>query len=405
MKKICLEHLEPGMILAQNVRGLDGSTVIDSGTQADADVISLLDTLGMGFVYIEPASAEADRKIRLRQIETYVRKFFMYVDPDAPVFKELFRILLERTWDALNKGWEMPCESDLAAESVEHMRDLFFKGRASYEDIVKHETSLSSFPDIYFRIKKVLDSPTSSAADIAKVVSMDPSMSSKLLRLVNSPIFGFAAKVDSIPHAVSLAGTKEISTLALGISAINFFKDIPAELIDMKIFWRHSISCAMFSKLVAAKLGLPSDRFFTAGLLHDTGRLIMYKNMPYASVQSLLFARSNMVPLVEAEQKILGFDHVQVAGNLLEKWEFPEDLRQLIISHHDPFQTKMPREAAVVQLADNMANAVAISESGMYVLPGMSPGAWDELGLEADSIQELVEIYDESIQDITSAFM
>ncbi len=393
------------MILAQNVKGPDGSMAITAGTTIDNDVIDLLDTIGAGFVFINMNSPEADYKVRLHRVEAYVRRFFMYVDPDNDAFNKLFHIVLERTWNALEKGWELPCESELTAKNVEHMRDLFFKDRATLEDLVKHETSLSSFPDIYVRIKEVLDAPSSSAEDIAGVVSMDPGMSTKLLQLVNSPIFGFAAKIDSIPHAVSLAGTKEISTLALGISAINFFKNIPPELIDMKTFWRHSISCAVFAKLLATEMGLPSDRFFTAGLLHDAGRLIMYKNMPYASVQSLLYARANMVPLVDAEKEVLGFDHAEVADSLLGQWDFPEDLRQLIARHHEPLEAPDPRQAAVVQLADNMANAVAISGGGMYVLPGMSSGAWEKMKLKTDRMESMIMLYDQNIQAITSAFM
>jgi putative nucleotidyltransferase with HDIG domain len=392
------------MILAQGVIGPDGSTAVSAGASVDQDVIDILDTAGIGYVYVTSETPEGDRKLRQHQVQSYVRKFFMYVDPDCPGFEKLFQIILARVWKAVEKGWDMPCESELTAQSVEHMRDLFFRDRASLEQLVKHETSLSSFPDIYFRIKEVLDAPTSSADDIARVVSMDPGMTTKLLKLVNSPAFGFAAKIDSIPHAVSLVGTEEVSTLALGISAINFFKDIPPELIDMRMFWRHSLSCAVFARLLATELKMPADRFFTAGLLHDAGRLIMYKHMPYASVQSLLYARHNMVPLVDAEHEVLGFDHTDVAQNLLEQWDFPEDLRQLICRHHDPMNASDQRQAAVIQLADNMANAIAISERGMYVLPGMSPGAWETLGLNTERTETMIELYDESISAIIAAF-
>ena len=392
------------MVLAKDVKGPDGSVAISSGTTVDESVMDKLDMLGAGYVFIKPGDADLDQELTFRRVEEHVRKFFQYVDPDLDAFLELFRISMEKTWTEVENGWDLPCESELTAQNVEHMRDLFFKGRATVEDLVKHETSLASFPDIYFKIKQVLDSPTSSADDIAKVVSADPAMSTKLLKLVNSPVFGFATKIDSVPHAVSLAGTNEIATLALGISAINYFKGIPTELIDMKVFWRHSLSCAVFAKLLATALGLPSDRFFTAGLLHDTGKLIMYKNMPYASVQALIYARSNIVPLVEAEEEVLDFTHCDVAQSLLDQWDFPTDLESLIIHHHNPMQAKDRKGAAVIQLADNMANAVAISSGGMFVLPGMDEGAWDLLGLNPNELGAMVAMHDRNIDAITSAF-
>lgn len=393
------------MILAKDVKGPDGGVVVAAGAAVEPQVVEALDTVGAGFVYIRPESVQESEELLARRVETHVRRFFQYVDPDLDAFDALFHLTLERTWQAAHSGWELPCESEMTAQHVEHLRDLFFKGRASVDDLVKHEVSLGAFPDIYVRIKEVLESPTSSAEDIARVIATDPGMSTKLLKLVNSPIFGFATKIDSVPHAVSLAGTQEISTLALGISAINYFRDIPKELISLKSFWRHCISCAVFAKLIAAELGLPSDRYFTAGLLHDVGRLIMYKNMPYASVQSLFFARGNFFPLVEAEREVLGFDHTQVADQLLEQWAFPEFLRVLIARHHSPLEAEDTRSAAVVQLADNMANAVAVSADGMYVLPGMPAEAWETLGLGPEKMSAMVEMHDRSVDAITSAFV
>ena len=392
------------MTLARNVVGPNGEVALPAGQQMDDAAFDILDTLGVGSVMVEDKDAMADESVIMKRVEAYVLKFFQYVDPDCEAFIELFRLCMERTWDATVAGWDLPCESEFKAQNVEHMRDLFFKGKAGVDELVKHETSLGSFPDIYVRIKQVLDSPTSSAEDIAKVVSADPGMTSKLLKLVNSPIFGLASKIDSIPHAVSLIGIRELATLALGISTINYFKDIPPELIDMKAFWGHSISCAVFAKLIANRVGEPSDRFFTAGLLHDSGRLIMYKNMPYASVQSLIYARHNTVPLVEAEKEVLDFTHQDVAQRLLQQWDFPTDLLQVIVNHHTPENSPDAKGAAIVQLADNMANGAAISSNNMFVLPGMADSAWKTLGLKPEDLKRIIERHDEDIDNISNAF-
>lgn len=404
MIHICVEHLESDMRIAKDIIGPNGEVAVTAGQSIDENVIGILDELGVVRVPIEGEKNNISDAILLERVEFYVGIFFQYVDHDCDAFVELYRLSAEKVWNAVGAGWEIPCQGEFTAKNVEHMRDLFFKGSAAVDELVKHETSLASFPDIYGRLKKVLDSPTSSADDVARVVSADPGVSSKLLKLVNSPFFGLAGTVDSVPHAVSLVGLKEVATIALGISTIDYFKDIPAELIDIKKFWRHSLSCAVFAKLIAKAIGASSDRFFTAGLLHDCGRLILYKNLPYASVESLLYARENAVPLVEAEREVIGFDHQDVARKLLQQWEFPEDLQSIISNHHIPELAPDSKEAAVIQLADIMANAAAISQDNMYVLPGMPQSLWQALGLSPEILDGMMAQHDSDIEDITKVF-
>jgi putative nucleotidyltransferase with HDIG domain len=138
---------------------------------------------------------------------------------------------------------------------------------------------------------------------------------------------------------VSLLGVKEVSNLALGISTINLFKDIPPELIDMRTFWKNSISVGIFSKLLAARVrGANTERLFTGGLLHDVGRLILFKKLPYASTQALIHARSNMLPVVDAEADVFGYDHTEVGRTLLTAWNFPQEMIDLVRHHHSPME-------------------------------------------------------------------
>ncbi|MFO7816967.1 MAG: HDOD domain-containing protein [Thermodesulfobacteriota bacterium] len=405
MHKVCTEHLQPEMILAKDIPGFDGSVLLPKGhalAEKDIDLIQELDT---GYVFINSMGPNQDKEDLLRRCDEYVFNFFLYVNPESELFNELYRISLQNTFSVTHADWNLPCSKELRAKNVEHMRDLFFKGQGNPEDIVDHETSLVSFPDIYFRIKEILADDTSSAEDIARVVSNDVGLSAKLLQLVNSPFYGFSTKIDSISRAISLVGAKELSTLALGISAVNFFKDIPPELIDMRTFWKHSISCAIFSKLIASEAGMSAEKFFSAGLLHDAGRLIIFKNMPYASVQALLEARTNTIPLVEAEEAILGFNHAQVGQKLFETWQMPDQLTDIIANHHTPANAADPKNAAIVQLADNMANAAAISDGGKFILPGMQDEDWEKIGLPLKKLGKLYSIHNQNIESVLSAFI
>lgn len=144
---------------------------------------------------------------------------------------------------------------------------------------------------------------------------------------------------------------------------------------------------------------------FTAGLLHDVGRLIIFKKQPYASVQALLFARENMLPMVDAEAETLGYDHTEVAKLLLSAWNFPPAITDAISHHHDPKTASSAVEAGIVQVADNLTNAVEISGGGMYVLPGIQEGAWEGLGLNPRELIGIVDQFDEHIEDVLGAFL
>jgi len=393
------------MVLATDLVASDGRLLFKSGTKLEDRHLELLRRVGVdeADVALDPNGLS---KETLQEIEDYVRDFFLYVNPDFKPTIEMFRVALDLTAKQVAAGWELPDISERRAESVEHLEDLFVKGMGTPETLVRHETELTSFPDIFFRIKEVLEDDSASADRIAKVVSTDMSLAAKLLKLVNSPLYGFPQAIDSISRAVALVGAKELSTLALGISAINYFKDIPAELMDMETFWRHSITCGIFAKLLAGtQTGLSPERFFIGGLLHDVGRLIMFKKLPYASTEAMLFARENSIPLTEAEMSVMGFIHTDVSTPLLEAWKFPEGLSNMINYHHSPMEFPNPLEPTIIHVADNLTNAVEIALSGMYVMPGLDEDAWDLLGVDpVPLLEEAVSQYGEQIDTIMSAF-
>jgi HD-like signal output (HDOD) protein len=400
-----IDNLTAGMVLACDLKSGDGRLLFKSGTELEERHIAILRRVGVDGVEVEVSTAPLT-PAQLREIEDYVRDFFLYSNPDSAPIIAMFRMALEATAKAVACGWLLPDPSMRRASNVEHMQDIFLKGMGTPETIVSHETELASFPDIYFRIREILEDESASADRIAKVVGTDMSLSAKLIKLVNSPLYGFPQPIDSITRAVTLVGAKELSTLALGISAINYFKDIPHELVDMRTFWRHSITCGIFAKILAGtQVGLSPERFFIAGLLHDVGRLILFKKLPYASTEAMLFARENSIPLVEAEREIMDFCHTDVSLPLLQSWKFPESLSDMINHHHDPMSFPNPLEPAIIHVADVLTNAVEIAQGGMYVVPGIDDAAWELLGLDAGTVlAEAADLYCEQIDNIMDAF-
>ncbi len=403
MPSVKLDDIRPAMVLACDLNAPNGRLLLPAGAELNESHLAMLRRVGVVEVEVKVSVSQEEMELAAK----YVRKFFMFVDHDDPVMNMLFELATLRTSGATASGWELPEGDPQIAEDTEHFSDLFLRDQGTPQDMVDHEQEIASFPDVYFRLKEIVAKDDVSAKDVAAVVNTDAGLSSRLLKLVNSPFYGFSASIDSVERAVALVGEKELSTLAIGISTISYFKDIPPELVDMKIFWKHSLACAVLCAILAAKVGnMATEQLFTAGLLHDVGRLVMFKKLPYSSVQSLIFARENFLPLVEAEKQVFGYDHTEVASLLMAAWQFPESLRTLVTYHHDPVAAgKWERAAAVVQLADCMTNALEISEGGRFVVPALAAGALGRLGLYPNDLAEAATEFDRQFADMAGAFL
>ncbi|MCA1742595.1 MAG: HDOD domain-containing protein [Desulfovibrionales bacterium] len=359
MKKVCTEHLIPGMVINRDIPGVDQSVFLTKGTILSIEDIQNIMDLGLSSVSIVSGDKEDDLKDLARRCEEYVRTFFYYVDPGSSFFNGLYVKSLNASMERLVKenSWVLPCEQELRAADHQSSRDLFFQGEGGPEDIVGHEMELISVPDTYLKLQEILKSPKSSAANVAEVVRLDVNLVAKLLRLVNSSIYSFPTKIESVERAVAIIGVEGVSSLALGITAIPMFKDIPPDLMDVPTFWNHSISCAIFSKSIAQAAGFEGEPFFTVGLLHDVGRLLLLKNLPQAYLQVLLYARGSFIPLMEAENVILGYNHAYLGEILLKKWGCPEKLVTLVGAHHCPDLMGV-KEAVLLDLFERHGQAL-----------------------------------------------
>jgi len=202
-----------------------------------------------------------------------------------------------------------------------------------------------------------------------------------------------------------ILGLKEISALAMGVSAIAAFKDIPPRLINMRSFWQHSFTCAVLAKILAGMAGgVSGERMFTAALLHDVGRLVILKKLPHAAANAMLYARAGYLPLIEGERDVLGFDHALAGGRLLSAWKLPEALCADVFYHHDPAHAPEPREAAIIQLADNLARVMEVSEGGWVAIPGVDPEQFAALNLPSGALSEAVESAASQTKGLMGAF-
>jgi putative nucleotidyltransferase with HDIG domain len=252
---------------------------------------------------------------------------------------------------------------------------------------------VASLPGVYLRLSEVVSDSRSSAADMGRVIADDPGLTARLLRLVNSAMYGFPSKIETVSHAISIVGTAQLQDLALATSVIRLFGGMPESLVTMESFWRHSVACGVTARAIATRRREQNvERYFVAGLLHDIGRPIMYMQVPDEARAAILRSRESGEPLFLVEHCLLGFDHTHVGQALLDLWKLPASLRESVANHHHPERSRrFPVETAVVHVADLIANALGLGSSGEPGVPPLDSQAWECIGLPPAAVEDILD--------------
>lgn len=257
--------------------------------------------------------------------------------------------------------------------------------------LVSSVFKLFSLPDVFIRCKALLDDPNASISEMGKVISTDPGLTTRLLRIANSAFFGFASKIDTVPRAITLMGTRQLHSLILATSVARAFDKIPEKLVDMSAFWWHSVYGGVAARLLAAECNvLDTDRLFVAGLLRDIGHLIMYQKIPDQTRNALQRSRETGEALFLVERELLGFDYAEVGAELMRAWNLPVSLQDAIGHHTEPGKAgEFALEAAIVHLGETITTMAKSMEENRATPPHIDPEAWRITGLSADVLNPI----------------
>ena len=235
---------------------------------------------------------------------------------------------------------------------------------------------LPPLPAVAARIMALADDETTSALDLAQVLSTDQALTAKLIRISNSAYYGFARKVSTVREAVVVLGFKQVRQMAVGASLMNAFSRHyeGGGDFDLDLFWGHSVAVAVASESIAKKTrAARGEDAFTAGILHDIGRLVIRMTMPREFEEAVRMARTGQVSLHQAELEITGYDHQAVGLALGERWKFPSHLVDAVADHHDESRTPSPDGlAGVVAQANRLVLYYGLFCG--YDAPGYDPG-------------------------------
>ena len=271
-------------------------------------------------------------------------------------------------------------------------------------DIVQLEVRLPPLPAVMLELQSVLQNRNFSSDQIAAVVAKDPALTVWLLKLVNSPYYGFSAKISTISRAVALVGTRQIQTLAVGGALNSLAVLLPKGLLNMELFWRHSIAVGIAAQEIWTLSGRPEgERMFVSGLLHDCGKLALAYAAPQVTAALNKSYTYEASPSYVLEKKLLEFDHARLGGMLLHRWNMPLPLVIAVLRHHHVDEPTRYPEAAAVHVADILITALGITDRASPPIPPLSMDAWNVLGLQPQALIDTVETLRVKLDDICSA--
>ncbi len=261
------------------------------------------------------------------------------------------------------------------------------------QSLVQDIEHLVSLPDICIRVNQMVASQDYAVVDLAELIAQDADISARILRLVNSPLYGQRSKVETLTRAVSLLGGEELRDLAMATVAQRTFTGIPEQLVSMREYWQHSVSTGVMAQILAKRCNtLHSERLFVMGVLHDVGRLVIYLALPNPSRDILHITGGDTWILAEVEQEILGFTHLDVGQALLKSWHLPESFQAVCGYHNAPEKTPaFPLEVSLVHIAKAIANGDMVGLSVDEMLWAIAPDAWKITGLQPDEVAGMVE--------------
>jgi putative nucleotidyltransferase with HDIG domain len=242
---------------------------------------------------------------------------------------------------------------------------------------------LPSPPQLYFQVVKELQSPDASLESVGALIARDPAMTAKILQLVNSAVFGLKRTVASPAEAVMYLGIDTTKSVILLAHSFSYFDQLKEADFSAENLWKHSIRTANFARWIAQLEGVGQpiiEEAYTAGMLHDLGKLALAANLPQQYSEAAMIAASRGVPLWEAEEQVLGANHAELGASMLAIWGLPIGIIEAVALHHHP--TKFFSQTFCPLTAVHAANAIEHAESSAIASLPVDADYLAQLGLD-----------------------
>ena len=258
-----------------------------------------------------------------------------------------------------------------------------------------HEYALQAngsfaLPDACFKVKALMENENSQISDFADVISVDPSMTSRLLQIANSAIYRFPGEISTISRAITIIGTQAIYNMMLVDVAASAFKHFENQAINLKRFWRMSIYCGLASKNLAIKAGIKDiERLFVAGLLQNFGELLVAKITPEIAQRCEKYRR-DILPWA-LQDLAMGFTYTDISAELLKIWRLPEKIIIPIRHFNQAQSNQINQDVKVLNLASRLALLDSHGDEFDYD-DIIDTSLCQSLKLTKEDIQQVIEV-------------
>ena len=263
---------------------------------------------------------------------------------------------------------------------------------------------MPSLPTSVTKILEISNDPRTSPADLNTVISLDPVLMGKVMKLINSAYYGLSQEITSLVRAIIMLGINTVKNLALSTAVlVNLGKARGQNALNMDGFWRHSLCVGVTSKLIAKKRGINPkvlEEYFIAGILHDIGKIPLNNRLSEKYIFSLSVSDRDHIPMNVAEKKTLGLDHSEVGKIIIEHWNLSADIGDAVSFHHNPLEYDGPHKDILytVCCANYFANYFEIGFSGDRYPAGMPQDIFQYLGITLEYLEEIEDIVNSEIE-------
>ncbi len=266
---------------------------------------------------------------------------------------------------------------------------------------IKSIIQLPALPAVAMEVVELVDNPKTSASKLGKVISSDQALTAKVLKIANSPFYGFPKKISTIDFAIIVLGFDALKEIVISISLMSSLQKKSDRHFDARLFWDHSITTGVVARKLARDLGYRiSGEVFVGGLLHDMGISVLHRYFTNEFQRAIDITRETDLTMLEAEESVLGVTHADVGGWLAERWNLPDHLIEAIACHHTPSKAEInPDLVALVHCADAMSQQIGSGPVEFDKGTEFDPSALERLRLSDPQILSgYVETYGEVLR-------
>jgi len=267
--------------------------------------------------------------------------------------------------------------------------------------------TLPTIPIVAMRVLELASRPDGTMAEVAQLISRDPALAAKVLRVANSALYGFRRSTDNLRQALNILGLNSVMTLALSFSLIGALRDVKRSGFDTEHYWRRSVIAAVASRCLGTQLKLKDvDELMLAGLLQDIGMLVLNSALQ-EEYGRIIEGKVDHQAVIEAERSALGTDHAEVGAWLVSRWNLPTYLHHVIGASHNPNTKNIPNDltttANCVTLSGLIADAMLHPDNDILVAQAIK-SASELLGMDDVEYRSTLDLIIGSLPEISEVF-